>query len=213
MKDSVALFDFDGTLTRGDSLVPFLKAVAGPAGLAGAMAASLPWLAGYALRLTRNDVAKERLLSSALRGRRHADLEAAGREFARKTVPDMLRSDMMAIVERNRAEGRRCVLVSASLDLYLAPWAAEAGFDHLLCSRLETDERQCVTGRLLDGNCHGPRKVALIRKLFADWDKAPRDIVAYGDTKGDFPMLALADRAFLVGKDGPRPFNAKAALA
>ncbi len=201
MSQPVALFDFDGTLTVGDTLMPFLKAVVGPWGLAGALARSAPWLVGYGARVVRNDVAKQRLLAAALGGRRHADLQSRGREFARDRVPALLRRDMMALLRHHRGEGRFCILVSASLDVYLEPWAQAEGFDAVLCSRLETDTAGNVTGRLLGGNCHGQEKVARLRSLFAQWDGPPTHIVAYGDTNGDRPMLALADCAFLM-RDG-----------
>lgn len=51
-----------------------------------------------------------------------------------------------------------------------------------------------LTGRILGRNCHGAEKVSRIREAFnlSDYD----DIYAYGDTKGDKPMLALAKHAF-----------------
>lgn len=201
MSRDLALFDFDGTLTRGDSMLPFLRAAIGPVALTRALAATSPWLVGYAAGLIRNESAKERLLSASLGGRAIADLQAKGRAFARDDVPELLRETMMAEFRRRRDEGRICVLVSASLDLYLEPWARDAGFEHVISSRLAVDEVHRATGALLGGNCHGQEKVVRIR----DWLSTQDEIghcVAYGDTSGDAPMLALADEGFWVGKDG-----------
>ena len=199
---SLALFDFDGTLTKGDSLAPFLKSVAGSGGLAGAMVASLPWLAGYALGLTPNDVAKQRLLAATLGGRGFAELEASGRAFARDQVPQMLRDDMMAAFRRRRDEGRACLLVSASLDLYLAPWAEAQGFAGVLCSKLAVDGAGRATGKLDGGNCHGREKVRRVRAWIEARGEVVGHCVAYGDTPGDAPMLDMADEAYWVRKSG-----------
>lgn len=204
MSRTLALFDFDGTLTRADSFIPFLNNVIGPGALARSAAACSPWLLGYAAGVVSNDVAKERLLRAAIRGRGADDLKRAGTEFARDVVPALLRDDMMARLRRHRDEGRLCVLVSASLDLYLEPWARQAGFDHLICSRLAFDESGRATGALAGANCHGAEKVARIRAWLAD--KGPiGHSVAYGDTKGDAPMLAMADQGFWVRKKGLVP--------
>ena len=153
-----ALFDFDGTLTRGDSMLPFLRAAIVRVPLTRALAATSPWLVGYAAGLIRNDSAKERLLAASLGGRAIADLEAKGRAFARDDVPKLLRETMMAEFRRRRDEGRICVLVSASLDLYLEPWAREAGFAHVISSRLAIDDAHRATGALLAAIATGRKR-------------------------------------------------------
>jgi phosphatidylglycerophosphatase C len=196
----LALFDFDGTLTRGDSLLPFLKAAAGPIGFAKALALASPWLAGYGLKLVRNDFAKQKLLASALGGMGAERLAELGRVFARDKVPGMLREDMKAVLRQRRDEGYNCVLVSASLDLYLKPWAQEEQFVAVLCSQLSYDAKGRATGKLLGTNCYGEEKVRRIEDWLQSRER-PRHIVAYGDTPGDGPMLALADQAFWVRRD------------
>jgi phosphatidylglycerophosphatase C len=206
----LALFDFDGALTRRDSLLPFLLEAIGPLALARALAASSPWLAGNALRLTRGDDAKERLLAAALGGRHIDDLRALGGTFAQDSVPPLLRDTMMAEVRRRRDEGRLCILVGAALDLYLDSWGSRAGFDHVICSRLALDADSRVTGALAGGDCQGQEKV---RRIFA-WLSAQGAIghggighcVAYARFAGDAPMLDMADEAFWVDAAGlPKP--------
>ena len=64
----VAAFDFDGTLTRGDTLLPFLAAGLGWPRFAWALLRTSPWLVGHAVKLVRNDVAKARLFAACLSG-------------------------------------------------------------------------------------------------------------------------------------------------
>lgn len=202
----LALFDFDGALSRRDSLLPFLREAIGPLALARALAASSPWLAGNALRLTRDDDAKERLLAAALGGRHIDDLRALGATFAQDGVPRLLRETMMTEVRRRRDEGRLCILVGAALDLYLEPWASHEGFDHVICSRLALDADSRVTGALAGGDCQGQEKV---RRIYA-WLSAQGALgrggighcVAYGRSAADAPMLDMADEAFWVDGAG-----------
>lgn len=187
---------------------PFLRAAAGPAGFAKALALASPWLAGYGLKLVRNDFAKQKLLARALGGMEAARLTELGQAFAREKIPAMLRDDMKAELRRRRDEGYACVLVSASLDLYLEPWAAEAQFAAVLCSRLSYDAQGRATGNLLGANCYGEEKVRRIAEWLQSRER-PQHIVAYGDTSGDRPMLALADQAFWVRGAGPQVADAR----
>ncbi|MDP1566800.1 MAG: haloacid dehalogenase-like hydrolase, partial [Polaromonas sp.] len=70
----VAAFDFDGTLTRRDTLLPYLWRGLGWPRFMWALLLSGPWLAAYALRLMSNHRAKARLLRVALGGRADAEI-------------------------------------------------------------------------------------------------------------------------------------------
>jgi HAD superfamily hydrolase (TIGR01490 family) len=187
----LALFDFDSTLTTRDSLMPFLRHVVGtPRFMAGLAATSLPLLS-YALGHTANDVAKQQVLAHFLRGRDLAEIEACGRTFARNHLPGLLRPTTLAALQTHRVAGDSCVLVSASLDVYLQPWADQHGFAAVLCSRLEVDAQQHVTGHIQPANCYGPEKARRIHEWLAG--RRPSHITAWGDSRGDDEMFALAD--------------------
>jgi phosphatidylglycerophosphatase C len=187
----LALFDFDGTLTTRDSLMPFLRHVVGtPRFVAGMAALSVPLLT-YALGYMRNDVAKQRVIGHFLGGRERAEIEAAGREFARDHLPGLLRASTLAALHAHQEGGDTCVLVSASLDVYLQPWADQHGLDAVLCTGLEINPQQRVTGRLIPANCYGPEKARRIREWLDG--RQPSHISAYGDSHGDTEMFALAD--------------------
>lgn len=194
----VAAFDFDGTLTRGDSLIPWLRLGLGPLGLAGALLRSTPWLLAWQLRLISNEAAKVRLLRVSLRGRSREELAGWTRRFVADRLPGLLRPELLARLRWHQAQGHRCVMVSASADVYLEAVAAALGIEHLLCSRLDwTADGRC-TGRLIGRNCHGAEKV---RRLQAWWAAEPPACVwAYGDSRGgDGPMLAQAEHAVFRG--------------
>jgi phosphatidylglycerophosphatase C len=87
--------------------------------------------------------------------------------------------------------------VSASLDVYVEPWAQAQGFDAILSSVLAVEDG-VVTGRLFEGNCYGVEKVRRIRSWLND--RRPEQIWAYGDSRGDREMLALADVAHYRGR-------------
>ena len=195
MSERVVLFDFDGTLTRHDTLIPFLYHLSGPWRFAWCMLWSLPVLGAYALGWMRNDVAKQRMLGHFLAGRQLAELEQAGQDFAAQALDGMLRPQGMAKLHEHLAAGDCCVLVSASLDVWLQPWAQRHGVQALISSRLETDPAGRVNGRLWQGNCHGEDKVRRVQAWLQGRDAVITH--AYSDSRVDLPMLALARQGYL----------------
>ena len=202
IKPVVAAFDFDGTLTRHDTLFPFLLHVTGPVKFLIKFITLLPTLTGYALGLIRNDIAKVRVLRSFLANMKMVTVQQHALQFAEHKLPAMLRNEAVQRFEWHKQQGHRCVVVSASLELYLLPWAVEAGFNDAIGSRLETLADGSTSGKLLGENCFGPEKMRRLQTLLG-----PREgytLYAYGDSRGDKELLSAADFAFYkkFGEDG-----------
>ena len=196
MKSTVAFFDFDGTLTRRDSMFPFLRQVSGTPFFIAKMAYLSPILAAYFIKVIRNDVAKEIVLASFLNGIDMDVLQQTGTKYAAEQLPSMLRTEGIERLRWHQSKGHACVLVSASLDIYLAPWALAAGFDDWITSSLEIDSAGAALGRLRDGNCFGDKKAKRIRTWLLN--NKYEYLYAYGDTRGDLPMLELADEGYML---------------
>ncbi len=133
----LALFDFDGTLTRGDTLLPFLQRVAGTPLFLAKLARLLPVLGAYACGAIARDRAKESVLRCFLRGWPREELCRLGVEYAARALDRRIRHALYERFQAHRRRGDVCVIVSASLDLYLEPWARRHGFEAVLCSQLE----------------------------------------------------------------------------
>jgi len=190
-KPVVAAFDFDGTLTRRDTLFPFLLHVAGPLNFSLKLISLLPTLTLYALGLLRNDVAKVIVLQRFLAGMDMAPLQQLALSFAANRLPSLLRKEAMQRLAWHRQQGHRCVVVSASLELYLQPWASAAGFNDVLGSRLETPDGVRSSGKLLGENCFGAEKTRRLQALLGTRENYT--LYAYGDSRGDKELLSAAD--------------------
>jgi phosphatidylglycerophosphatase C len=201
-KPVVAAFDFDGTVTYRDTLFPFLRHALGAAMFARKGFASLPVLAAYGTGLMANDVAKARTLARFIGGMTLADLQALGATFARDKLPRLVRPRALERLRWHRQQGHRCVIVSASLDLYLEPWAAAMDIDEVLCTRLQVDKDRHVNGALATANCYGAEK--LRRLELAVGPVGGYILYAYGDSRGDRELLAAADHAWYRTMPGSR---------
>jgi len=199
----VAAFDFDGTLTRRDTLLPFLARGLGWPRLLLALLKCSPWLAAYAARLLRNDVAKARLLRATLVGVSTTQAQDWTTRWLAQDFPGQLRPWTLARLAEHRQAGHCCVMVSASPDIYLARVAQQLGFDALICTEMEV-QRDRLTGRMRTPNCHGEQKVLRLKSWLTERFGAESaravTLYAYGDTAGDLPLLRLAQHACYRGK-------------
>ncbi|HKY16653.1 MAG TPA: HAD-IB family phosphatase, partial [Microthrixaceae bacterium] len=132
----LAAFDFDGTVTRRDTLLGFLVHAAGAARTAAAAARHSLDLAKVLADDSTRDSAKERVVGAALRGLTATQLDERGEDYA-KRLPSRFRPDVVEQIKWHREEGHELVMVSASLVYYLRPVARELGFAEVIGVELE----------------------------------------------------------------------------
>jgi len=208
---TVAAFDFDGTLLRRDSMMPFLRSVAGTVELAKALVA-VAGPAANALLVDRGDrsggrgAAKEQLFRRLLAGRTHADLVRAGQRFAHDLVGgQQLRADVYERWQHHLSAGHELVIVSASLQLYVDPLARLLGGAAGLGTRLLVGPDGRISGALDGPNCRGAEKVRRLTSWLGDTvpnGADPTDVFlyAYGDSAGDDELLRHADVGTRIGR-------------
>lgn len=194
----LALFDFDHTITGCDTYGRFLRKVATPAWPASARWTVGPWLPGFRAGLVRAASIRGRVTRVALQGCDADALSAEARAYAEDELPGLLRPEMMARIDWHRSESHRIVVVSGSIDLYLGPWCEKHGLE-LICNRLEVRDGR-LTGRCLHGDI-GPHKAREITRRIT-LASHPR-IHAYGDSREDRGMLALAHERWYAGRRLP----------
>ncbi|MBK5288706.1 MAG: HAD-IB family hydrolase [Acidimicrobiia bacterium] len=186
----VAAFDFDGTISRRDTLVPFLARVAGRPRLAAAAARRAPQLVAMNLGRADRDLEKEHLLRRTLVGARADRVSEVGETYAAALWNrHNFRPEILDRLAWHRSEHHEIVIVSASLEVYLEPLAPHLGVDHVIACQLETAGHH-LTGELLGGNVRGAEKTKRLRAWLGD---ATVELWAYGDSSGDNELLAMAD--------------------
>ena len=199
----VAAFDFDGTLTQRDTFTPFLARGLGWPRFAWAIVSCLPWLAGYALRIVPNNVAKQKLMLATLKGRSTVEMDEWATRWLANDFPGQLRDWTMARLAWHQQQGHCCVMVSASPNLYLDRVARQLGFDDLICTEMEVAGDH-LTGHMRTPNCYGEQKVvrltAWLAARFGEAAVGSVTLYAYGDSAGDRPMLRMAGQAWYRGK-------------
>jgi phosphatidylglycerophosphatase C len=201
----VAAFDFDGTLVERDSFLGFLRLVGGARSVNAAFARSWRAVAAAPTDPSWRDVVKSNLVKSVLRGRRSEEINQAGLAYSR-VVADQVTGPMRELLSRHFDAGHLTVIVSASLEIYLAPAAQLLGIDGVIGTRLDVDPDGVLTGRLEGANCRGVEKARRLTDWMSERDLDPDGVPvwAYGDSAGDRQMLELARYATRVRRGRPR---------
>lgn len=204
MQKTYALFDFDGTLIRGDSILHFTR-YAYRQGLIG----TREWLTLlgtgilYGLRLRTAVAAKERVMRF-LAGKREQEVAAIAESFCQAELIPRLRPEGLAEIAAHRAQGHVVLLISASSTFYLNRLRQTLGVDDVIGTRFDVTPDGVFTGRVCGDNCRGVQKpLRLAEYLAAKGDRLDYDTSsAYGDSLGDLSMLRLCAHPVAVN---PKP--------
>lgn len=192
-KQTIALFDFDGTITTNDTFVAFIKFSKGAVACYAGFLLFTPILIAMKLRSYPNWKAKQKLFAYFFRGTTIEQFDAWGHRFA-AVIDKLLRLEAMEAIERHRAQGQKCYIVSASVENWIRPWADREGFEAVIATKIEVDVNGRLTGRFSSKNCHGQEKVNRVKEAIPDLSKYKT--IAYGDSNGDRALLSFADEAF-----------------
>lgn len=198
--EPVAVFDFDGTITRRDSMLAFLTTVVPAAKLYGGAVSLTPKALAYMLRVRDNALFKQDVLAHYFAGVPARAFERSALDFAFQRLPGLVRPAALDRMRWHFCEGHRVIIATASLEAYVRPWAVRNGIDDVVGTRLQVDGNGLLTGRLEGRNCFGPEKLDRLTSLLGDLGSLV--VYAYGDGRGDRELLSLATYASY------RPFRA-----
>jgi HAD superfamily hydrolase (TIGR01490 family) len=203
----LAIYDMDRTVTRTGTYTNFLLHCAvrrAPWRLIFLPLVAVSMLA-YVARIIDRGELKE-INHHLLLGRRihPRDLQPLVDSFADKQVANNIRHGARKAIARDKMEGRRVVLATASYRLYAEAIAQRLGFDDVIGtgSVIGLDER--VHAKIAGENCYGPAKMRMI----ADWVErsglkgAHGHVRFYSDHVSDRPVFEWADEPVAVNPHG-----------
>lgn len=188
---NLVLFDFDGTITRDDSLLEFVAYVVGFKKFFRGILVLSPILAAYKLGLASNNFTRRKLLGYFFAGMSADKFDKICKKYSTTHIEDILKQSAMDKIASYKAAGDKIVIVTASLEDWLRPWCEAQGLE-LLGTKIRR-KGGIITGEIEGQNCYGAQKVARVR---AAYDVQAFDsVIAYGDSRGDREMLEFADEA------------------
>lgn len=188
----IAFFDFDGTVTSRDTLLEFIKHQKGNFRFYLGFLLNSPFLIAYKIGIISNQSAKERILSFFFKRIPLEKFQLECDHFSKDILPSLIRPKALTEIQKLKALGFEIVIVSASAENWISNWCFDFQVQ-LVATRLEKSNG-ILTGKIDGTNCYGNEKVRRVHELYNLNDYAI--IYAYGDTKGDKPILGLATHSF-----------------
>ncbi|MGE4321475.1 MAG: HAD family hydrolase [Sphingobium sp.] len=201
MTHRLAIYDMDRTVTFTGTYTGFLVHVA---------ARMAPWrlvllplvvllMLAYVIKLISRQRLKE--LNQALMigpNVERARLMPRVESYADRVVGGNVRAGALAQIARDRADGYRLVLATASYRLYVEPIARRLGFDAVIATDHLSQDLRYVRAKIAGENCYDTGKLRMIKAWMAAQaiDRSTAHIRAYSDHVSDAPMLEFADEAF-----------------
>ena len=188
--NKAAFFDFDGTLTFSDTMMPFMVATIGWPKFLLAVVRAFPLLFGRLIHVCSTRRAKEALFAACFKGMEYEAFLRAGSTFAHDNLQTTLRPDILKELDGFLRGGNcKVAIVSASMEEWVAPFLGSRSI-HYITTRPEIGVDGCLTGRFSSANCKGEEKVRRIKEAFPDIENC--ELHAFGNSSGDNAMLALA---------------------
>lgn len=190
---ALAVFGFDGTLLRGDTLLFLHRLLRGSAGRVIDRLRLLPAALMRVCGLCSSSCFEERVLRRILSGSAGQPPGALFREQLAVRLIACLNPAALACLEEHRRQGDRLIIVSASPRQLLQPVA-----DHLGCELLATETTDLTRHsaatplRFVSAPCRGTET---IRRLEMALERSIDSVVlhAYGRSQADRQLLRAAD--------------------
>ena len=189
------MFDLDGTITRQDTLLPYLRYALARHPQRRRRLWQVPRIVGDFLLDRDRGRLKGRLVHALLGGLKYEEVALLTRQFLDDKLMGLLRPAAVRAIEAHRNAGDWLVLLSASTDFYVRELGSRLGFDQVICTEVRWDG-ELLDGRLKGENCRGEEKTRRLLELRQDHPGLR--IAAYGNAASDLHHLQQADSPLLV---------------
>lgn len=191
-KKTLALFDFDKTITDYDTFIPFMIFAFGYLKTFSVfLSLSVETLLTATGRMSRKEY-KELIFAKTIKGWTTEKFDAVAKDFYEKKVKKWIRKSAIDEIKKHLENNADVSLVSASPEDWLRPFTDEYGIN-LIATRLEKTDG-VYTGKIVGNNCRKAEKVRRVEEIYNLSDYT--DIYAYGDSAGDYEMLKAANHPF-----------------
>jgi phosphatidylglycerophosphatase C len=189
-ESTLAVFDLDGTITRHDTLWPFISGyLLRHPGRWWRLPLCVAPLLRYFTSGRDRGALKGAVIHLTLGGLTRAELEPWAGQFTRRLLRHGLYAEALICIAAHRRAEAHLVLLSASPDLYVPNIATALGFDECICTEVRWRADGTLDGALVSANRRGAEKTRCLRSLLAE--RQPLLAHAYGNSRADLDHLRL----------------------
>ena len=205
------VFDFDGTLTRRDTFIGFIRYVHGTKAAMLGFAKYAPLYALMKMGIISNGKFKRMLFTHYFAGMQAETFEVWCRRYADSNSGSLLRPKGMKAVGDALTAGHDVLIVSASIGTWVQSFFDDVISGHggelsveaadgrhrsrlnFVCTAAEVADGK-LTGRFAGKNCYGTEKLRRVKELYPD--RKSLFLTVYGDSRGDIALLDASDEGY-----------------
>jgi HAD superfamily hydrolase (TIGR01490 family) len=191
----IAVFDFDGTLIREDSMLLFFRRYYNYSlSNTGISIALVRETIKFFMKINSQKQFKEKFINIVISSIKNISLGVIIPDFSRFLLTK-ISLDALSEINKLREKGYEIILLSASPDFYLKEIKKTLGFSKLICTQTcLKDDKIIITGE----NCYGQNKIARLLEQYPvdsiDWQNS----YCFTDNVSDSDLLSLFGNSFVV---------------
>jgi HAD superfamily hydrolase (TIGR01490 family) len=124
-------------------------------------------------------------------------------QFMRERALGMITQPARDLVNRHRAAGDVCVIITATNSFVTAPIASEFGIEHLIATEPEHKDGE-FTGNVADVPCFREGKITRLNNWLAarGWNlESFADSIFYSDSLNDLPLMSIVKNPVAANPD------------
>jgi len=129
-----------------------------------------------------------------------ATLDRWHREYMQTKVAPMITPQARALVDKHRVRGDTLVIITATNRFVTGPIAGEFGVHYLIATEPEEHNGR-FTGKVAGTPSYREGKVARLKTWMAEHGATLQDSWCYSDSHNDLPLLSIVDHPVAVNPD------------
>ncbi len=189
-KRRIAAFDFDGTLTKKDTLIEFIRFTHGSFRLYLGILFISPFIIASKFKIYNSGKAKQRMFSLFYKKMPYSKFNELGERFA-TNIEYFFRSEVLDNAHKHIQKGHTVYVITASIEEWVKPWCNNHNLNNIIATRIEIDSKGLLSGKFITPNCTGKEKINKLLEI--EPQRSEYILYAYGDSNGDKELFSISD--------------------
>lgn len=186
----IVAFDFDGTITKKDTLIEFIKFSRGRKAFYIGFFKYAPLLFLMKIHLYSNWLVKQKIFAHFYAKESYQNFKAICKSFF-QCNKCLVYSQAIKCIENHKKEGDTVVIVTASIEDWVIYFAQWLGVDDVIGTKIEVVDGN-LSGQFFTKNCYGQEKVNRLIEKYPNRNEY--ELIVYGDSRGDKELLSYANQ-------------------
>jgi phosphatidylglycerophosphatase C len=192
-KETIIIFDFDGTITKNDTMFHMAKWHFGTVRFCFKMLKIMPYCFLYKSGFISNVKAKEAFLRQFYADMDYNEFATLCKNYSLLVIDTIIKKEVQNKIKFYKSQSNKIIIITASILEWVEPWALKNGFDKVLSSKIEVVNNK-LTGKIAGKNCYGLEKVNRFISEYGPFENY--HTICFGDSRGDLEILKKSNEYY-----------------